>query len=617
MFTRIFIPIILFSLNLSAQNPCNNLSSYYFTNQNYQPAGELRLGQGRLYPVWGVSLDAYIPSNRKTWAIAMAHAQHLFRNVSGTDKVPMNFYWATALKESFGGCDRNASPSAGQAFPIYYVAADSADGCFQIESASAYYQMTQLYPNRFPAGQHPNIIGSSHFESAALGKCFYDLFTIKYWEVTKGWNPKQFFNTARDTNAAVKLLAVAYNRGLWYGQLGSVLSSDRTASIADPSLGHYFSDNAFGLDYQEAITNYDLLLSNNANSLPSSLTENNPATNMPFNKFANYYDASIQWADIDTYLTNITNIYSPTEITAARAAARSKFDAIATAGAVSFRYKFGQVLDTIIKTLPADDPSAAVGTVFGCYFNQNNTCGTPTNLQLTNATNNVATLTWAASATGIPRSYTYDWKPSASSIWTTVSTTTTSATLTGLTTCTSYDFRVKTVCNDTSSSNISSLPFQTAGCPVPVCTAPQYVTGNAYGQNAIVYNTNGQYQCIVPGWCSQGIAAYEPGIGWAWNTAWTYLGQCNRVTSAITDPATNNTIGLTAFPNPIENTLSVQLQSNISFGITVFDNLGREVYKANALNGNHQINTSTWSSSTYFIKISLNNTFKTLIVSKI
>jgi hypothetical protein len=41
-----------------------------------------------------------------------------------------------------------------------------------------------------------------------------------------------------------------------------------------------------------------------------------------------------------------------------------------------------------------------------------------------------------------------------------------------------------------------------------------------------VQNKGETYACLVPGWCSSGASAYEPGVGWAWQTAWKDSGAC-------------------------------------------------------------------------------------------
>ncbi len=50
---------------------------------------------------------------------------------------------------------------------------------------------------------------------------------------------------------------------------------------------------------------------------------------------------------------------------------------------------------------------------------------------------------------------------------------------------------------------------------------PAYTAGTSYHTGNVVTNAGGFYSCSVPGWCSSGNAAYEPGVGWAYTSAWT------------------------------------------------------------------------------------------------
>lgn len=62
------------------------------------------------------------------------------------------------------------------------------------------------------------------------------------------------------------------------------------------------------------------------------------------------------------------------------------------------------------------------------------------------------------------------------------------------------------------------------------CTSPQYVDGASYAVNDLVQNVGKEYRCDVAGWCSLG-GAYEPGVGWAWSSAWTEVATCGGSSS--------------------------------------------------------------------------------------
>ncbi|WP_156970859.1 GxGYxYP domain-containing protein [Andreprevotia chitinilytica] len=66
-----------------------------------------------------------------------------------------------------------------------------------------------------------------------------------------------------------------------------------------------------------------------------------------------------------------------------------------------------------------------------------------------------------------------------------------------------------------------------APAPAPTGSCTQYVSGHTYNTGDKVTNSGNYYQCTVGGWCSQG-GAYDPGTGWAWQSAWNQItaGQC-------------------------------------------------------------------------------------------
>lgn len=452
------------TVNEVQQSVCSAPATFYFTPATYIPLSEIQLGQGRLHPVWGVSVDAYIPSNRLNWAISMVHAAHLFRNVSGTDRIPLDFYFATAAKESFCGCDPNiqAAP-AGSPYPFTYQPASLGDGCFQIEGNSAYNELIQEYPQRFPVGQHANLIGYQNYETAALCKAYYDIFTVKYWEVHKGWNPIGFFNTATDPNATIRLMAVAYNRGLWYTSLGTVLNTDRQNALASSNLAPYFSDNSYGYDYQNALTSYCLTLSDNADQLDPSQTANNPATGQPYNYFGNFYNPQVTWSEFNAYIDSIAVLYPDVNINNVKAACQATFNNINSGNSISFRYQLGQVINTLMLNLPADDPTTNIATIYGCVEggNQSENCSTPIGLISSGITNTGLTLSWSSIGA---TTYNIQYKAVTATSWTTINTNTNTYTFSGLSPCTAYLFRVQAVCANGNSEFSAEQSFSTTGC---------------------------------------------------------------------------------------------------------------------------------------------------------
>ncbi len=54
---------------------------------------------------------------------------------------------------------------------------------------------------------------------------------------------------------------------------------------------------------------------------------------------------------------------------------------------------------------------------------------------------------------------------------------------------------------------------------------PEYVDGTVYQNGDQVINVGKKYEVKVAGWASIG-GPYEPGVGWAWENAWTYIEDC-------------------------------------------------------------------------------------------
>jgi hypothetical protein len=85
----------------------------------------------------------------------------------------------------------------------------------------------------------------------------------------------------------------------------------------------------------------------------------------------------------------------------------------------------------------------------------------PTSLALADADATTATLSWAAPSTDVT-DYAYQYRPTGTEAWSTEArVTTTTATLSGLTAATAYDFRVKAIYSDDDESRYATLRFTT------------------------------------------------------------------------------------------------------------------------------------------------------------
>ncbi|MEY4927300.1 MAG: hypothetical protein RI894_1736 [Bacteroidota bacterium] len=331
---------------------------------DYAPSTELRLGEGRIYPIWEQSSDAVIPHNRKTWAMAMAHAHKLFTHVTKTPNVPISFYFATTLKESFCGCDPNIEVSQ-QRFPLVYQSKSQAQGCFQMEVATAYAELKTIYPDRFPDNGHDGIIANEHFETAALSKAHYDMFAIKYLDIAQGYELQRFFNTTNDSTAAMKTLALAYHQGLWSPLWQNVFAANRTKALQSSDISEFMGKEWRVIYNVKSLANFATLLNGQPKKLDKKLIGINPQTSMPYNMFYGFYDEQIAWTDVEDYLKKIRPMYRTQNWSIIKARLRKSFDAQNGGEAISFRYQFGQVLDQLILSLPESNPSRAIITKYG------------------------------------------------------------------------------------------------------------------------------------------------------------------------------------------------------------------------------------------------------------
>ncbi|RJG41889.1 chitinase [Motilimonas pumila] len=84
---------------------------------------------------------------------------------------------------------------------------------------------------------------------------------------------------------------------------------------------------------------------------------------------------------------------------------------------------------------------------------------------------------------------------------------------------------------DTDNNGVGDACETSAECP-------SFDINASYDTSSIVKNGDGYYKCDVAGWCSSGSGAYEPGVGWAWESAWSAstLEACTQVGGGVDIP---------------------------------------------------------------------------------
>ncbi len=181
--------------------------------------------------VWGEEdVHFYVPD--PSWALAVALAS---RELSRLDDVEVSpsFVLATALKESFLGCDLQVAPDAHHDAHYRVSHASFHDGCFQIESTTAFTELCRMFPDAVDCAgaTHGDVIastrqeelGRTNFESSALALAYYDAFAWGMLTVHDD-DPTGFVDAAADPLAQEKLLALSYNRGAWSSTLARALA---------------------------------------------------------------------------------------------------------------------------------------------------------------------------------------------------------------------------------------------------------------------------------------------------------------------------------------------------------------------------------------------------------
>jgi len=352
--------------------PVAGPETYYLTAAKYLPTGRIDIGQALLADVWNEGpFSVQIPRERAQWAMALAHAAQLFRNVTGIDDIYVreNHYLATAIQESRLGADAAASSftyARAIADPrqrIDYREAAVMDGFFQIQGkgneSSAFAEMRRLFPTRFGTQDHQETVSGARFATGALTAAYYNLY-MWYFLVGSGWEPTAFVKAAADPQAFNRIMAVAYNRGLYHDYVSDVFTTRRAACLAKADMadatGACFPNNDDeGSRYARQIPTFNRALVKAAAGQPDA------------NALAGYgaYDTALAWADIQAWLDTIAPLYAAADMTTARSRARTAFDGAASGGTIRFRDQFGPVLDAVMLALPVDTPAPKLCSEYG------------------------------------------------------------------------------------------------------------------------------------------------------------------------------------------------------------------------------------------------------------
>lgn len=338
--------------------------TFYLNPSTYSFAGKTEIGQGRVGPVNGELWDVTVPLNRITWAIAIAHGHQLMRNIIRAEIYPSPIFLATALKESSLGCDPDIEQNSSLEHPIKQIW-DTGDGFYQIEGweASAYGEMSKIYPKRFPLNKHADLIGDDHFETATLSKVYYDLMVLLYWKYKKQYRPLELFDNSADSHGILKIVSASYYMGhqgvdSFYSY---IFDTNRENSYQNDYIT-FFNEEPYGSDsfYQNAKTHAEKVSQVVSVFQDSAFKDGIPESNF----FTSFYDTTVTISDINLYIDKISPLYPNVNSSELKNGVQIVFNSINSGEPINFQNDIGKIIDYLIIQLPVDNPVPGIQTYY-------------------------------------------------------------------------------------------------------------------------------------------------------------------------------------------------------------------------------------------------------------
>jgi hypothetical protein len=278
--------------------------------------------------VWNEPMDFHMDQYPLGWAIATVHASMLLR--SRCINLSPNAVLSMALKESRLTCGVPGSLANG-------------DGCFQIESTTAYVELQRMFPGRFTA-TFADVIANDHFETSAIAMAHYMLFSTAMFRKYSSC-PEKFAIDHPDPHTAQKVLLGAYNRGLWWNALPNIFTHCNDRDVVE------CFEPGVAVDYVHAIVDYTVGLE--------------PAP---------VFDAPLRWQDVLAYWQRLRPLYPDADDAAVTSALRAGFDTLrGNAETISFRDHIRCLLRVLIDALP---PMATVEDAVAAACGQSYLMGT-------------------------------------------------------------------------------------------------------------------------------------------------------------------------------------------------------------------------------------------------
>jgi gliding motility-associated-like protein len=375
---------------------CPQIPTYGFFQRDCfikceQPYGEIRLPQGSVDGLNSMrNLSITIPTNRPTWALAIAHSWNYNRNIIKKVDYPKISYWLAITGHEIGmTCDCgttflpghipwvDAVNSGGTTWPIECAATrnNKGDGCFQMEEGNGYGSLNQVYPDRFPCSNFGDMISNENFETAALSMAYrntYNHFLIDYsW----GMDIWPLIENTVDQYAYERILATGWNS--WAGGLHQNLTARYPASfpydLTTPAgraavLSEDFWDLTGNKGYYPdvigwvcAVLDSNIQAGTQYNGLPTIHAAHSTPAGAQSHVHIDNYNADISWQTVSDYLDTMFGFYHEFNTPALQAPIVANVQAVFTAkagglgGVIPFK-NIGPVIDEIILNFPKENP---------------------------------------------------------------------------------------------------------------------------------------------------------------------------------------------------------------------------------------------------------------------
>lgn len=289
---------------------------------SYVSLDEIKIGTNVVLNVWGETDIFSVPE--VGWGLALAHASKIAAMAGLDSHYGANEFFATAIKESRLGTSYG-------------------DGVFQIENGTAFEEMKRMYPGIFADLNHSDIIAGDAFETSAITKAYYDVFSMNMLDDHFAYNATGFVEDSVDEQSLVKIISLAYNRGLWWDEFPDFFETERQVCVSKENMLDCI-EHDIAHDHATAIAEYANIL-NHAPDYGGS-----------------FYDPKVSWEDVDAYLIAMAPLNPGIDMDALRSRVSGIFDNLRNAdGTVSFRYDVPKILDEIIlNTWSISDPSSQI-----------------------------------------------------------------------------------------------------------------------------------------------------------------------------------------------------------------------------------------------------------------